>query len=183
MGSAYKNTGVQTLLDAVVSYLPSPPEVTNHALDLNNNEEKLEIKCASKAPLVALAFKLEEGRFGQLTYMRVYQGTLRRGDVLMNTRSGKKIKVPRLVRMHSNEMEDVNEVGAGEICALFGVECYSGDTFTDGTSKVSMVLPVAFLIGIGSLINDSRRPFMFLTRLYLLPFPQRVKRPSTFQRR
>ncbi|CAD6898195.1 unnamed protein product [Tilletia controversa] len=93
---------------------------------------------ASEAPLVGLAFKLEEGKYGQLTYMRMYQGTLKRGNFIYNSRTGKKVKVPRLVRMHSNDMEDVEEIGPGEICAMFGVECSSGDTFTDGSTSLSM---------------------------------------------
>jgi elongation factor G len=86
-----------------------------------------------------LAFKLEEGRYGQLTYMRVYLGSLKKAMQIWNVRTGKKIKVPRLVRMHSDEMEDVDSIGPGEICAMFGVECSSGDTFTDGTTTFSMV--------------------------------------------
>ncbi|KAJ3092998.1 Elongation factor G, mitochondrial [Quaeritorhiza haematococci] len=138
MGSAYHNKSVQPLLDGVVDYLPAPHEVSNYALDLNKNEEKFNLGTSSNDALVGLAFKLEEGRFGQLTYLRVYQGTLKRGAWLHNVRTGKRIKVPRLVRMHSNEMEDVDSVGSGEICALFGIECASGDTFTDGTSNVTM---------------------------------------------
>ncbi|KAI8927075.1 P-loop containing nucleoside triphosphate hydrolase protein [Entophlyctis helioformis] len=144
MGSAYHNRGVQPMLDGVVDYLPSPHEVENRALDTTKKEKEIVLTSASSASLVSLAFKLEEGRFGQLTYLRVYQGTLRRGDFIINVRTGKRVKVPRLVRMHSNEMEDVEEVGSGEICALFGVDCASGDTFTDGTvsfSLTSMFVP------------------------------------------
>lgn len=87
---------------------------------------------------MALAFKLEEGRFGQLTYLRIYSGTLRKGDNITNMSSGKRLKVPRLVRMHSDELEDIPEAGAGDIVAMFGAECSSGDTFTDGTAKLAM---------------------------------------------
>jgi elongation factor G len=138
MGTAIKHKGVQPVLDAVIDYLPNPTEVENIALDLKNNEQPVKLVTDSKAPFVGLAFKLEEGKYGQLTYLRVYQGTLRRGGYATHVRSGKKVKIARLVRMHSNEMEDVDEVGAGEICALFGIECASGDTFTDGTVSYSM---------------------------------------------
>ncbi|KAI9223254.1 P-loop containing nucleoside triphosphate hydrolase protein [Blastocladiella britannica] len=138
MGSAYKNTGVQAMLDGMADYLPSPLDVENSALDTKNREAKVALSSSSVAPFVGLAFKLEEGRFGQLTYMRVYQGTLTKGMTLWNVRTGKKVKVPRVVRMHSNEMEDVDAVGAGEICALFGVECSSGDSFSDGQTMYAM---------------------------------------------
>jgi elongation factor G len=138
MGSAFKNKGVQTLLDGVVDYLPSPLETKPVALDLNAGEAPVALLPASRQPLVGLAFKLEEGRFGQLTYMRVYQGALRRGGFITNTASGKRVKVPRLVRMHSDDMEDVEAAGPGEIVAMFGVECASGDTFTDGTVNYAM---------------------------------------------
>ncbi|KAG0277822.1 Elongation factor G, mitochondrial [Linnemannia exigua] len=138
MGSAIKNKGVQPLLDAVCSYLPSPNEVSNIALDIKNEESKVELSSDEKDPFVGLAFKLEEGRFGQLTYMRVYQGMLRRGGFINNVKNDKKIKVPRLVRMHADELEDVDEVGPGEICAMFGVDCSSGDTFTDGALQYTM---------------------------------------------
>ncbi|KAG9305652.1 hypothetical protein G9A89_022574 [Geosiphon pyriformis] len=138
MGSAFKNTGVQLVLDAVCAYLPNPFQVQTTALDVNNKEERVTLTPYSKNPFVGLAFKLEEGKFGQLTYVRVYQGSLKKGSFVVNTRTSKRVKVPRLVRMHSNEMEDIEEVGAGEICALFGVDCSSGDTFTDGTIAYTM---------------------------------------------
>ncbi|KAL1207379.1 Elongation factor G-2 [Cardamine amara subsp. amara] len=138
MGSAFKNKGVQPLLDGVVSYLPSPNEVNNYALDQSKEEERVTLTGSPDGPLVALAFKLEEGRFGQLTYLRVYEGVIKKGDFIINVNTGKRIKVPRLVRMHSNDMEDIQEAHAGQIVAVFGVECASGDTFTDGTVKYTM---------------------------------------------
>ncbi len=139
MGSAYKNKAVQLLLDGVNRYLPSPREIQNHALDQSNAEAKLPLSCDPEKGLVALAFKLEESRFGQLTYLRIYQGSLKKGAYMFNQNSGKKVKIPRIVRMHSNEMEDVEEVSAGDVCAVFGVECASMDTFTDGVLNCSMV--------------------------------------------
>lgn len=144
IGSAYKNKGVQPLLDAVVKYLPTPSDVRNFALNLKQGEQEIELSSSEKDPLVALAFKLEDGRYGQLTYVRTYQGTLRKGEFIYNSRTGKKAKVGRLVRMHSNEMEDIDEAPAGDIVALFGIDCASGDTFTSegvGLSMTSMHVP------------------------------------------
>ncbi len=139
IGSAYKNKGVQLLLDGVNLYLPNPTEVTNIALDQNNKEEKVILTSEPKKPFVGLAFKLEDGRYGQLTYMRVYQGSLTKGDFIVNNSSNRKrVKVPRLVRMHSNEMNDIDSAVAGDIVALFGVECSSGDTFTDEAINYTM---------------------------------------------
>jgi len=137
-GSAYKNKGVQVMLDGVTQFLPAPFDVVNEALDLDNNEEKIVLDSNPAKPLVMLAFKLEDGKYGQLTYMRVYQGTVRKGDFIHNMSNGKKIKVSRLVRMHSNEMHDIESAECGDIVALFGVDCASGDTFTDGTVNYSM---------------------------------------------
>jgi elongation factor G len=138
MGSAYKNRGVQKLLDGVQDYLPNPTEVKNEGLDLDKNEEKVELSSDPNKPLVALAFKLEDGRFGQLTYMRIYQGTMKKGDFITNMANQRKVKIPRLVRMHASEMVDIDQASAGDIVALFGVDCSSGDTFTDGNTSIAM---------------------------------------------
>ena len=144
MGSALADKSVQPMLDGVCDYLPNPSEVENLALDRRRAEAPVKLVSYNSLPFVGLAFKLEESNFGQLTYIRVYQGSLRRAANVFNARTNKKVKVPRIVRMHSNEMEDVNEIGAGEICAVFGIDCASGDTFTDGTlgySMTSMFVP------------------------------------------
>ncbi|XP_063476407.1 elongation factor G, mitochondrial isoform X4 [Symphalangus syndactylus] len=151
LGSALKNKGVQPLLDAVLEYLPNPSEVQNYAI-LNkedDSKEKTKILMNSNRdnshPFVGLAFKLEVGRFGQLTYVRSYQGELKKGDTIYNTRTRKKVRLQRLARMHADMMEDVEEVYAGDICALFGIDCASGDTFTDkansGLSMESIHVP------------------------------------------
>ncbi len=138
LGSAYKNIGVQAILDGINKYLPDPSEVENTALDLDHNENEITLKISPDLPLVALAFKLEVTPYGQLTYLRVYQGSMAKGDSLIITRTRKKIKVGRLIRMHADEMEDITRADAGDIVALFGVECRSGDTFTDGQLSYSM---------------------------------------------
>jgi elongation factor G len=138
VGSAYKNKGIQLLLDAVTNYLPDPTEVKNYALDLNDHEEKRELTADEKSPTVALGFKLEDGQYGQLTYVRIYQGALKKGDELLNTRARKRFKVGRLVRMHSDNMEDISEGVPGDIVALFGIDCASGDTFCGGNLNYAM---------------------------------------------
>ncbi len=138
MGSAFKNKGVQPLLDAVLKYLPNPTQIENIALDLDNEEKEVVLESSSEKPLVMLAFKLDDTRFGQLTYVRIYQGTMNKGDEIINVRSGRKIRVGRLIRMHSDEMEDITSAPAGDIVAMFGVDCASGDTFTGGGLNFSM---------------------------------------------
>ena len=135
VGTALKNKGVQPLLDGVVDYLPNPTEVDNFAVKESGNEAEAPTKIlmsperSNASPFVALAFKLEQGKFGQLTYLRVYQGTVNKGDTVWNTRTGRKTRLSRLVQMHSDKMEDVTTVYAGDICAVFGVDCASGDSF------------------------------------------------------
>jgi elongation factor G len=144
MGSALADKFVQPMLDGVCDYLPNPSEVANMALDRRAAEAPVKLIPYNSLPFVGLAFKLEESNFGQLTYIRVYQGELRKGLNVFNARTDKKVKIPRIVRMHSNEMEEVSSIGAGEICAVFGVDCASGDTFTDGQlgySMTSMFVP------------------------------------------
>ena len=145
MGSAYKNKGVQLLLDAVTRYLPAPTDIANTAVKVlkGGEEEEFVLSNSVDDPLVCNAFKLEEGPYGQLTYVRVYQGELGKGSDIYNSRTGKKVKVGRMGRMHADEMEEISSAKAGDIIALFGVECASGDTFTGGDriSLSSMHVP------------------------------------------
>ena len=144
MGSAYKNKGVQLLLDAVVRYLPAPIDVDNFALDLDDNEKEITLKSDPELPTVIIAFKLEDGQYGQLTYIRIYQGSIKKGDELYNTRTRRKFKIGRLIRMHASNMEDITDADCGDIVALFGIDCASGDTFVEpglNLSLTSMFVP------------------------------------------
>ncbi|MEM7159075.1 MAG: elongation factor G [Myxococcota bacterium] len=139
-GSAYKNKGVQIAVDAVVEYLPNPTEVTNMAFEIGKDKSETEVELATddSKHLCALAFKLEQGRYGQLTYLRIYQGQVNKGDMVYNTRTGQKIKLGRIVRMHSDDMEDIEQAGSGDIIAMFGVDCAAGDTFHGPDQKYSL---------------------------------------------
>ena len=138
MGSAFKNKGVQACLDAVLAYLPTPYDIQNEALNMEQEEKEIPIVVDPEKPFVGLAFKLEDGRFGQLTYMRIYQGTVKKGDFIINSRTQKKVKVPRLVYMHADDMEDIEFATAGDIVAFFGIDCASGDTFCDDKIRYTM---------------------------------------------
>jgi elongation factor G len=138
IGSAYKNKGVQPLLDAVSRYLPAPGEVLNEAVNLDEAEAPVTLEHDSQAQLVAYAFKLEDQRFGQLTYVRIYQGTMNKGDTVTHTPTGKRVKLGRLVRMHADKMEEIDSAGAGDIVALFGIDCRTGDTFVGPGPRIAM---------------------------------------------
>ncbi|MDP6796636.1 MAG: elongation factor G [Candidatus Krumholzibacteria bacterium] len=140
LGSAYKNKGVQKLMNAVLRYLPNPTEVVNEAIHLEKGKEGDSFRVSNDPgdPLLSLAFKLEDGQYGQLTYIRIYQGSLIKGDTVINSRSGQKVKIGRLVRMHADKMEDIDKAEAGDIIALFGVDCASGDSFCAPGLEASM---------------------------------------------
>lgn len=140
MGSAYKNKGVQSVLDGVTEFLPNPKQRTQVAFqEVDGVEEEFNLQVDNKKPLVAFAFKLDENKFGQLTFVRVYQGRIKKGDFVYNQGSGKRMKVSRMVKMHSAEMEDVSEVTAGDIFALFGLECSTGDTITSDEAQSNKI--------------------------------------------
>ncbi|MBF0227371.1 MAG: elongation factor G [Desulfobacterales bacterium] len=138
IGSAYKNKGVQSLLNGILNYLPCPSDVQNYAIDMDNGETEVVLASDASKPLVAFSFKLEDGPFGQLTFLRVYQGTMEKGGTIVNVRTGKKVRVGRAIRMHANQMEEINAIPAGYIGALFGIECMSGDTFVSPEINLSM---------------------------------------------
>ncbi|CAK0883250.1 unnamed protein product [Prorocentrum cordatum] len=149
MGTAYKNKGVQNLLDAVCRYLPSPVDKKNLALNADDEDEEVVLKSTSNAPFVGYAFKIQDHpQAGQVTYMRIYQGKVSKGDNIVNMMNGRRLSVKRLVRMHSNDVKDVSSAEVGDIIALAGVECESGATFTDGKQRVtcsSMFVPDAVM--------------------------------------
>ena len=138
IGSAYKNKGVQLLLDAIVTYLPNPRERINIAHDKDNEMKEVVLKSENDLPTVALAFKLENQTYGQLTYMRIYQGTIKKGSELVNARTKERVKIGRLAKMHAKNMEEIESAGAGEIVAIFGVDCALGDTFNDFSVHYTM---------------------------------------------
>jgi elongation factor G len=135
VGSAYRNKGVQPLLDAVCRYLPSPLDREVFAKDNNNGMAEVPLAADPDAPLVAMAFKLVEESFGQVTYMRIYQGTLSKGTFYFNARQRKRARISRILRVHADQKEDIESAGAGDIVAVMGLECATGDTYcSEGTN-------------------------------------------------
>ena len=149
MGSAFKNKGVQEVLSAITRYLPSPEERDVFAIDGRDGRDQIQqcdrpqpasvrLNSDPKAPLVAMAFKTVIEKFGQLTYLRVYQGTIRKGESYRCARTGKRVRFGRLVRMHADQLEDIDMATAGDIIGVVGIDCASGDTFTSSECRLSL---------------------------------------------
>ncbi|EQD99161.1 elongation factor P, partial [Helicobacter pylori PZ5056] len=137
-GSSFKNKGVQTLLDAVIDYLPAPTEVVDIKGIDPKSEEEVFVKSSDDGEFAGLAFKIMTDPFvGQLTFVRVYRGKLESGSYVYNSTKDKKERVGRLLKMHSNKREDIKEVYAGEICAFVGLkDTLTGDTLCDEKNAV-----------------------------------------------
>jgi len=131
MGTAYKNKGVQLLLDAIVRYLPSPLDRPTKAKEHGDPTKDFPLEPDPSKPLVAMAFKLVEDAFGQLTFIRIYQGTIKKGEMYINQRTDQKQRFSRIVKMHADKREEIDVAGAGDIVAVLGVDCASGDTFAN----------------------------------------------------
>ena len=129
VGSAYKNRGVQPLLDAVNRYLPSPLDREIYGIDPQDEDNKIELKTDPEADFVGMAFKIADDQFGQLSFMRIYQGTIEKGGTYVNQRTGRSERFSRIVRMHSDKREEIDSAGAGDIIAVMGIDSASGDTY------------------------------------------------------
>lgn len=144
VGSAFKNKGVQPLLDAVARYLPSPLEREISARKVDDETQKMALKPDPNEPFVGMAFKIVEDPYGQLTFMRIYQGSIKKGEMYVNQRTGRKDRFSRIVRMHSDDREEIDEAGAGDIVAIMGIDCASGETYAnerDFCTLESMFVP------------------------------------------
>jgi elongation factor G len=138
LGSAFKNKGVQPLLDAVTRYLPSPPEITNKGKNPKDESQEIVLEADVKKPFVGMAFKIVDDEYGQLTYTRIYQGSVKKGEQYYNQRTGKKERFSRIVRMHSDKREEIDSATAGDIVAIMGIDCASGDTYCEQANYCSL---------------------------------------------
>jgi elongation factor G len=129
MGSAYKNKGVQLLLDAITRYLPSPLDRKIAAKAYNNPDEKFPLEPDDNKPFVGMAFKIVDDPFGQLTFMRIYQGKITQGEMYFNQRTSQKQRFSRIVKMHADKRAEIKEATAGDIVAVMGIDAASGDTY------------------------------------------------------
>ncbi len=139
-GSAFKNKGVQPLLDGVIHYLPAPDEVKSIRGFLENGETEAERHSDDDEPFAALAFKIAtDPHVGALTFFRVYSGVLSSGDAVFNSVKGRKERIGRMVQLHSNERQDIKEVRAGDIAAAIGLKsATTGDTLCDDRNKITL---------------------------------------------
>ena len=138
MGTAFKNKGVQPLLDAITSFLPSPLDRQISAKDWEDASKDYPLQPKPDLPFVGMAFKIVEDPFGQLTFMRMYQGTIKKGESYFNQRTGRKERFSRIVRMHSNKREEIDEAYAGDIIAVMGIDCASGETYAETAKMCSL---------------------------------------------
>jgi elongation factor G len=144
-GSAFKNKGIQLVLDAVVDYLPSPTEVEPQPeVDLEGNETGEKAVVDPDRPLRALAFKIMDDKYGALTFTRIYSGRIKKGDTVLNTYTGKTERIGRIVEMHANEREELDSAQAGDIIALIGMKnTQTGHTLCD-PNKPATLEPMVF---------------------------------------
>jgi elongation factor G len=129
LGTAYRNKGVQPLLDAIVRYLPSPLDCDVKGKDPKDQEKVIELSPDPAKPFVGMAFKIVDDEFGQLTFTRIYQGKIDKGGTYYNQRTGKKERFGRIVKMHADKREEIDSAEAGDIVAIMGIDCASGDTY------------------------------------------------------
>lgn len=144
LGSAYRNKGVQPLLDAITRFLPSPLVREINAHGIEDPEAKVPLVPDVDAPFVGMAFKIVDDPYGQLTFVRIYQGTIVKGQLYYNQRTGRKDRFSRIVRMHAEKREEVDTARAGDIVAIMGINCASGDTYAaerECCSLESMFVP------------------------------------------
>lgn len=138
LGTAFRNKGVQPLLDAVTRYLPSPLEREIRAQDVTDPDTKIQLHADVEKPFVGMAFKIVDDPFGQLTFMRIYQGKVEKGNTYINQRTGKAERFSRVVRMHADKREEIDEATAGDIVAVMGIDCASGDTYAEQAKYCSL---------------------------------------------
>ena len=138
LGSAYKNKGVQPLLDAIVRYLPSPLEREVKAKQWDDPTQAFPLSPDPTKPFVGMAFKIVEDPYGQLTFMRIYQGRVAKGEMMYNQRTGRKERFSRIVKMHADKREEIEVAEAGDIVAIMGIDCASGDTYASEPKYCSL---------------------------------------------
>ncbi len=138
LGTAVKNKGVQPLLDAICRYLPSPLDREIKAMHHDDITKDYPLVADPAKPFVGMAFKLVEEPYGQLTFMRVYQGTANKGETYFNQRTGRKERFSRIVRMHSDKREEIDSASAGDIVAIMGIDSASGDTYAQDSKMCTL---------------------------------------------